>query len=429
MGQKIKKEKADNIKTKKHLIIIKMLIVVVVCLYLGFTVINLIKNPTKTFVIEKDTLSLEEDVVGYIIRDEKILEGTNAGVELNQTKSEGDRVAKGEVVSAYSNNSQDELKNKIAELDSQINEALEKQKNTIYPNDIKALDDQIEKELKQVEGLNNIQKLIEYKESINSSIEKKARISGEKSPAGSYIKELIDKKTDYERQLNASQQYIKSDKAGIVSYRIDDLENILLPNEFYNIDINTLNELPLKTGQLIPESKEKVKIIDNFKCYLITEMTSDKSKEAKVGDKLSLRINNGNEIDAEIEYISEKEKSRIIIFKITENVDKLINYRKISFDVIWWSYEGLKVPKQSIINRREYTVKNSADKETTIVLGDIIRNKLGYEEKITVKIEIENEKFALINNIKTEEKNQIEELKNEKTKSIAMYDEIMENPK
>ena len=86
--------------------------------------------------------------------------------------------------------------------------------------------------------------------------------------------------------------------------------------------------LSLILNLLIPENKTKVKIIDNFKCYLITEMTSDKSKEAKVGDTLKLRINNEEKVDAEIEYITEKDESRVIIFKITENVDKLINYRK-----------------------------------------------------------------------------------------------------
>ncbi len=50
----------------------------------------------------------------------------------------------------------------------------------------------------------------------------------------------------------------------------------------------------------------------------------------------------------------------MIIFKTNKAVEELISYRKISIDVIWWSYEGLKIPNASIIDEGglNYVIRN-----------------------------------------------------------------------
>lgn len=55
-------------------------------------------------------------------------------------------------------------------------------------------------------------------------------------------------------------------------------------------------------------------------------------------------MSNNNEIEAEIVYISqENEEETLLILKINKEISELSNYRKISLDLIWWSYTGLKV--------------------------------------------------------------------------------------
>ncbi len=68
------------------------------------------------------------------------------------------------------------------------------------------------------------------------------------------------------------------------------------------------------------------------------------------GQSVKLRLSDTREIDADIEYIMQQETSEVmIIFRINKAVEDLISYRKISIDVIWWSYSGLKVPNSAII--------------------------------------------------------------------------------
>ena len=56
----------------------------------------------------------------------------------------------------------------------------------------------------------------------------------------------------------------------------------------------------------------------------------------------------GIEVDTTIENIIEEDEERIIVFKIDKAVQELINYRKISLDVIWWSESGKIIPNTAI---------------------------------------------------------------------------------
>ena len=75
----------------------------------------------------------------------------------------------------------------------------------------------------------------------------------------------------------------------------------------------------------------KQKIVNNFKAYIATIMKSEKALEARVGDKVTLRLSNSNEISAEIIYIVEESNEEVIlVFEITRDVEELVKYRKIA---------------------------------------------------------------------------------------------------
>ena len=97
-------------------------------------------------------------------------------------------------------------------------------------------------------------------------------------------------------------------------------------------------------------------------------------KWLRSGNKvIALRMPNGKEINSEVEYVKEQEDGkRMIIFKVNKEVESLISLRKISLDVIWWSYSGLKISNSAIIQEGELTY--------------VIRNRTGYKDKILVKI-------------------------------------------
>ena len=117
------------------------------------------------------------------------------------------------------------------------------------------------------------------------------------------------------------------------------------------------------------------------------------------------------------EYLSqENEDEVLLVLEINEEIEELSNYRKISFDLIWWSYSGLKVPNQAIVEQDG--------------LNYVVRNRAGYLSKILVKVEKQNEKYSIVSSYTTDELRELgltdSEIYNVKT--LSVYDEIVLEP-
>lgn len=124
--------------------------------------------------------------------------------------------------------------------------------------------------------------ILEYKSNIADTLIKKAKIAGELSPSGSHMRNLIEQRRRYEEELNNGQEYIKADRSGTMSYKIDGLEDILTPEKFDDINEEMLSSYNLKTGQMISTSKEEGKIVNNYECYIVVYLKSDEAKDAVV---------------------------------------------------------------------------------------------------------------------------------------------------
>ncbi len=407
-------KKGKKINRNKQFIFI--IILIAILSYVIYMVYNLIIKPTDTFVVENGKISSEETVQGYIIRDETVLKGENYKNGLVQIKAEGEKVAKGEAVFRYSTSGEENLKKQIKELDIKIQEAWEKE-DSVFSGDVKVIEQQIENKLTDMYHINDMQKIKEYKKDLNSYITKKAKIAGEKSPAGSYLKDLINQRSEYENQLNSGSEYLTATKSGVVSYRVDGLEDILTPSDFGSLSKKMLEDLHLKTGQIVSTSEESGKIIDNFSCYIacILKDKNLEEKKANVGDTLIIRLSNSKEVKAKIEYISkESNEEDLAVFKLENYTEELINYRKISFDIIWWDVSGWKVP-------------NSAIKYETDDLAYVIRKRVGYTDKIYVQVLKQGEKYSIIKNYESGKELLEKGVSNEivdNRKKISLYDEI-----
>ena len=86
----------------------------------------------------------------------------------------------------------------------------------------------------------------------------KSEIAGELSPAGSYIKELINQRQTLNNKLASESETITATNPGVVSYRVDGLENVLTINngDFSYLTTELLDSFNLKLGVSVPESNE-----------------------------------------------------------------------------------------------------------------------------------------------------------------------------
>lgn len=406
-----------KLKYNKKYNILFAIAAVIILLYIVYAIIRLIKSPTDVFIIKEGTVSLEESTVGYLIREETVIKGDNYQNGLVQIKAEGEKVSNGDAVFRYYNSEEEVIVKQIEEIDSKINEALGNQ-TEIFSADIKALDKQIEQRIENLSTYTDTEKIKEYKNDINTYLTKKSKIAGEQSPTGSYIKQLYQERSIYEAKLNQSTEYVAATMSGVVSYRVDGLENVLTIQDFSKINKELLESLNLKTGQIVATNNQEGKIINNFECYIATVMNTENAIDSIEGQKVKIRLSTNQEIDATIEYKSqEDEKNVVLVLKITSNVEELISYRKISFDIIWWSDTGLKVPNSAII----YDEFDRAY---------IIKNRSGYLDKILIKKVRETKNYTLIKNYETAELKELgfttDDIK--KMKKVTQYDEIISKP-
>ena len=240
---------------KRHII---YLIFAVIMIYIFYSIFLLVKKPNDTVTINSGVLTLEESATGYIIREEKVLKGNNYKNGLTAIVSEGERAAKGQTIFRYSSSSEEEIKLKIEEVNLKIQDALSKQSKQpmALPTDIKNLEKQIDEKAQNLRNLTDVHTITEYKKEIEEIASKKAKIVGTLSQSGAYIQELTKQKEEYEQKLISDSEYITAPVSGVVSYRVDGLEDALTINDLSNLTEEKLENLGLKTGKIVSTSQE-----------------------------------------------------------------------------------------------------------------------------------------------------------------------------
>ncbi|MBR3134059.1 MAG: hypothetical protein IKG56_01185 [Clostridia bacterium] len=419
-SKRTKKETKINKKISKKrdrtniYAIVALLALVAMIIIVVKSILYLIKMPTETAYVSEGTISKEETDIGYIIRDEVVVKGNNYKNGMEQIIDEGQKVAKDEPIFRYYSDGEDNVKEKISQLDTEIEDAISKSDDDLFSSDIKLLDSQISEKLYELDDLNDIQKLQESKKNIDGFISKKAEIAGDLSPKGSHLKELIGQRNELQSSLTKESEYINAPRSGILSYRVDGLEETLIIDDFSKYTKKFLSDLDLKTGQIISTNAEKGKVVSNFDCYLVCTSISEEAKKAEIGDRVSIVLPSSNTVKATVYYINkENDNETTLTLRFENGIEELLNYRKISFDIIWWNSTGYKIPNDAIITQNN--------------LNYVIKNKMGYYEKILVKIVKQTDNYTIVENYSTSEIKELNIDSNVRT-SILLNDEILLNP-
>lgn len=177
-----------------------------------------------------------------------------------------------------------------------------------------------------------------------------------------------------------------------------------------------MEELNLKTGQVIASSNEQGKIVDNFKCNIAILVDKEKTDDIKIGKSIKVRISNGKEISATVVHLRDEENEKtFMVLEINNEIEYLINYRKITIDIIWWNESGWKIPNSAITEEEG--------------ISYVTRDRAGYLDKIPVKVLNNNGTYSIVENYSTEDLRELgyDEEKLKTKKNILLYDEIRLN--
>ena len=392
-----------------------LVIFILVISYVMFGIIGLMKNPSSTVIVKEGTVTKEETVTGVIIRDETIVQGKNLKNGMQHIVDEGEKVAVGDPIFRYFSTDESQTKSKIAELDNKINLAISENNQILYSSSTKLIDSQILQKIKELPEINSVQILKENKRNVSSLILKKAKLAGDLSPTGSTLKQLINERSKLEKQIADGAEYIKAEKSGIVSYRIDGFEEKLTNDDFSKYTKDYIKKLNLKVGDIVPVNSEKGKIINNFKCYIAVISKTQEAKTAKEGQKLSIVLPNAQMVKGKIVRINREGNNGdvVLIIEFDEGIESLSIYRSIRVDLVWWNKVGNKIPNSVIFNVNG--------------LSYVIRSNNGYNDYVLVKILKQSDDYSIVSNYSLVELKELN-LKQNISTSLLLYDEVVLNP-
>ena len=411
-------KKTNTVKKKKvnkFTFFCILVVFILIISYVMFGIIGLMKNPSSTVIVKEGTVTKEETVTGVIIRDETIVQGKNLKNGMQHIVDEGEKVAVGDPIFRYFSTDESQTKSKIAELDNKINLAISENNQILYSSSTKLIDSQILQKIKELPEINSVQILKENKRNVSSLILKKAKLAGDLSPTGSTLKQLINERSKLEKQIADGAEYIKAEKSGIVSYRIDGFEEKLTNDDFSKYTKDYIKKLNLKVGDIVPVNSEKGKIINNFKCYIAVISKTQEAKTAKEGQKLSIVLPNAQMVKGKIVRINREGNNGdvVLIIEFDEGIESLSIYRSIRVDLVWWNKVGNKIPNSAIFNVNG--------------LSYVIRSNNGYNDYVLVKILKQSDDYSIVSNYSLVELKELN-LKQNISTSLLLYDEVVLNP-
>ncbi len=406
-------------KTKSNFTkVISIILVIVFLAYMLFhSIFSLITKNESTYIVRYGNISKEESLSGLVIREENVVSvPENVGsVSLQKIITEGKRIAEGENVYKFYTNDETDINKRIDDLNTQIQNEIANSDEKLVSIDTKLYDEQISSILKKISLPNDVQTIEEYKKNLDDLMSKKAQEMGKISSKESKLKDLVNQKTELEKQLDSASKFIKSERSGIVSYRIDGLEDKITSDDLSIYTEKYINELGLSNGQIVSTVENKGKIVNNFVSYIAVTSKSEEAQNAKVKQKLYVELPNGKVINARIVQInSNSEKSKTIIIKINQGIEDLLIYRKVNFNIIWWNDNGFKIPNSALIEDNG--------------LHYVIKTRNGYSNLVLVKLDNQSDYYSIVSNYSTSEIKELTNVLDKANTSLTLYDQILTKP-
>lgn len=398
----MKKINVEN-NINKYYVVIGSICIIAVIILLVFS----ISENTKQYLVQTGILEYTEITTGYIVKDEKTITKDQSKV-LVPVIAEGARISKGNIIATYKGNEYKNYEETLNEMDREILERMQ-DLPTVYSSEVDAIEDAIYTLVKECMGETSYNKMQEYKQKINTNINKRANIIGELSPDGAEIKKLIKERNEYEAEAKESNDNILAPMPGIVSYTIDGLEEKLSCNNVGNLDYTTIKRL---VNEERKTDNTKIKIVNNYEAYIIMKASLDNAQYIAEGYDYRLRLieQDNYEFLASLEKVKQVEDGIEVYFKVTNGIENIVNLRETEIEIVWDYSKGLIVPAKAL---------NPYDNIESYYITAI---KSAEYKNIPVIVKIENENYVVVGNYTDEE---LDELGIDCEYELKLYDRII----
>ncbi len=403
-----------RIKKKKNRRNFAFILFVAFVLCVAFNVIINMGDRLETMIVRRGSEEESIETDGYIFREQTVINAPEGGF-LRYEADEDQRVKKGELVAyVYEKEISPSANSELKAVEAEIEKLSSKTgKRDVFSSDSKKVEQTIARNLKQIPRLgyqNEAEKIAEIRDEIDELIKSQRVIKGESTAENeeNELERLKQKKAVLEAEHGIDRSPVYAPVAGSFTANLDGLEDVYTIEAVENITPSSLKELGRKNPKnnstnKISKDAPLGKIVNNYKWYVAVLLDAKVAEDLDVGDSVEIRFNelNVRTVQGTVAAVSPEEGGKVAVaVKSSKYVEAIYSTSKVSVELIKHSYEGLKIPSESI---------RIVDGKTGVY---VVRNDKA--RFFPVKILYNNKKWAVIS----------ESLPDGET-TIKLYDELI----
>lgn len=327
-------------------------IVAIVCIFVYSLNKDTLKKKT-TYTIVEGTIERSQETNLYLLKKETLI-NYDSTLPVTAIIDQGKRASKGEAIATYKNESYDEYLKQVGEIDKQI-QTLVKDLPVTYSADIANIENEILDYSTEIQNVTSYAKMQEYKAKLDELAYRKITVLANSTPDSSAIRDLISQRENLVKLSKESSNTISTPVSGIVTYKIDGVEGAYQYASLESYDVNQFNEIITKYDGAL-NSEFGIKIVDNYDVYFLTKTARDDNDQyIKQYSRYRIRISDfeNKTIYASLINKLQDDNYNYCLFKITNEIDSLVDYRKLSCEVIWNTVSGMAVPTNAIYKDAE----------------------------------------------------------------------------
>lgn len=342
--------KQGNIYTK---VILWIFLAAVVC-YFGFYIFSAVYSPLTTAIAMEYEAGSGSYTTGYVYREESIIR-SRYGITA-MVVSEGERVSRGQTLATgYLADSAQGRQSRIEALEDQLKQL---EYASSYSADVAGqtvLDQQIQSQLV------HMSKYVARRD-MNSAADQSAAIKGlvlRRMASEEENKQVDDRIAALKEELAALQVDTSEDTTAVIaesvgyfSGTVDGYERVLTPEAVRAMTVADFYEIMPKSTP----NDAVGKIISGNTWYYVTVVPASQTDAVEVGKQVPVSFASGlhQEILMTVEKITpEEDGNRLLILSCDQYMQDITLLRQQSADVVFSSYAGLQVPKQTVRVRED----------------------------------------------------------------------------
>lgn len=327
---------------------ISAVLLLAVLTYLGLNIYDAVANPFKTAYAVRFESYDYETVSGLVVRDETVV--TYDRTVVNITRSEGEKVGKGQTLAVvYQSSDAETRQEELDKLESRLSLLSSAVSASGSVTAVSQLDERIISSILDVNSAVATRSL----KDISDQSDRLKNLVFTREHSYSDTSELQEEIADIQSRIDQLQALSQSETtaisapvAGLYSAYVDGYESALTPELLDQATVSTLEEAqnsktssPANIGKLISGSR----------WYYLTVMEADLAYS--LGSSITVRLTQDSDytFDMDVERIGPNESGRCaVVLSCDRHMSELTMYRQLELDVIFESYTGLRVPKKAI---------------------------------------------------------------------------------